>query len=291
MKPQLINIALENKGTIRIKKVDQFHLNSPFHFHQLCELVWIEKGSGKRLIGDRVENFSDGDLVLMSPNLPHIWQNEVVFPGRKRKCRTKATVVYFPPDFIRKLSDEPSITQPVEHLIQKASRGIRFFGNTHENVTRILSHISPEDGLKKILSFLTVADMLSESKEYEYIASVTYRNCNDEKDIRRFNDVYRFLMQNFRRQISLEEVAAICYMAPTAFCRYFKSRTGKTFTGFLNEIRIGHACKLLQDKNNSVADSCYNSGYNNLTSFNKLFKVINKKTPSHYRKHYKELEV
>jgi len=291
MKPHLINIAFENKSTIQIKKVDQFHLNSPFHFHQLCELVWIEKGFGKRLIGDHVENFSDGDLVLMSPNLPHIWQNEVFFSGRKKKCKTKATVVYFPPDFILNLSDELSITQPIEHLIQKASRGIRFFGETHASVTQIMANITPEDGLKKILSFLTVVNILSCSKEYEYIASVSYRNCNDEKDISRFNDVYQFLMQNFRRQIALKEVAAICCMAPTAFCRYFKSRTGKTFIGFLNEIRIGHACKLLQDKNNSVADSCYNSGYNNLTSFNKLFKLINKETPSNYRKHYKELEV
>jgi AraC-like DNA-binding protein len=290
MKPQLINIALESKRTIQIKKVDQFHLKSPFHFHQLCELVWIEKGSGKRLIGDRVENFSDGDLVLMSPDLPHIWQNEAVFSGRKKTCRTKATVVYFPSDFLINLSDEPAITQPIEQLIRKASRGIRFFGCTHERVTRILANISPGDGFKKIISFLTAMDILSGSKEFEYIASVSYRNCNDENDIRRFNEVYQFLMQNFRREIKLEEVAAICHIAPTSFCRYFKNRTGKTFTGLLNEIRIGHACKLLQDKNNSVAHSCYNSGYNNLTSFNKLFKLINQKTPSNYRKHFTEME-
>ena len=289
MKPQLINIALESKRTIQIKKVDQFHLDSPFHFHQLCELVWIEKGSGKRLIGDRVENFSDGDLVMMSPNLPHIWQNDV-YSRRKEKCRTKATVVYFPPDFVLNLSDEPSIIRPIERLIRKASRGIRIFGNTHEHVTRILADISPGDGFKKILSFLTAMDILSRSKELECIASVSYRNCNDEKDIMRFSEVYQFLMQNFRRDIRLEEVAAICHMTPTAFCRYFKSRTGKTFTEFFQEIRIGHACRLLQDKNNSISGTCYQSGFNNLASFNKTFKAITHKTPSDYRKDYQSLE-
>ncbi len=290
MKAQLINISLESKRTIQIKKVDQFHLDSPYHFHQLCELVWIEEGTGKRIIGDRIENYSAGDLVLMSPNLPHIWQNEPVPSSPKNKCRTRATVIYFPPDFVLNLSDEPAIIRPIEQLIRNASRGIRFYGETHEKVTRILADISPHDGFRKLLSFFSVTDILSGSREFESIASVSYHNAHDEKDIQRFNEVYQFLIQNFRRDIRLEEVAAICHMAPTAFCRYFKSRTGKTFTEFLHEIRIGHACRLLQDKNNSISDSCYKSGYNNLASFNKLFKQINHKTPSDYRKHYTELE-
>lgn len=289
MKPQLINIALESKRTIQIKKVDQFHLDSPFHFHQLCELVWIEKGYGKRLIGDRLENFSDGDLVLMSPNLPHIWQNDDC-SGGKTKARTKATVVYFPPDFVLNLSDEQAIIQPIERLIGRAARGIRIYGKTREKVARILADISPGDGFRKILSFLAAMDILSRSKEFEYIASLSYRNCNDEKDIMRFGEVYQFLMQNFRRDIRLEEVASICHMTATAFCRYFKSRTGKTFTEFIQEIRIGHACRLLQDKNQSISGVCYLSGFNNLASFNKIFKTVTRKTPSDYRKDYQSIE-
>lgn len=282
MKPQLINIALESKRTIQIKKVETFLLDNPLHFHELCELVWIEQGTGKRIIGDSVQNFTSGDLVLMSPNLPHIWQNNTP-EDHAEGSMAKATVIYFPADFVLNLTDELAITQPIEHLIGRAGRGLRFYGDTHLKVTSILADISPQDGFKKILSFLQVTDILSGSKEYEYIAGISYRNTHDEKDIKRFSEVYQFLMQNFHREISLLEVAGICHMAPTAFCRFFKSRTGKTFIGFLNEIRIGHACTLLRDENLSIVHTCYKSGYNNLASFNKFFKAIMHKTPTEYR--------
>lgn len=284
MKAQLIDVVLSGKRTIQIKKVDKFFLDSPFHFHQLCELVWVEKSFGKRIVGDNVNNFEAGDLILMSPNLPHIWQNDPVFLRKKKGFKAKAIVVYFPPDFLLNLSDESSVIQPTQELIKKATRGLKFYGKTHARATKILSNISEDDGLKKILDFLNVIEILSHSKEYEYLASISYKNTYDEKDTGRINSVYQFLIQNFHRNISLEEVAGIGNMSPTAFCRFFKSRTQKSFIQFLNELRIGHACKLLQDEEYSVADVCYESGYNNLANFNKFFKSITSKSPSEYRK-------
>lgn len=126
--------------------------------------------------------------------------------------------------------------------------------------------------------------MLSHSDEYEYLASVSYKNLYDEKDTGRISRVYQFLMQNFHRDIELQEVADLCNMTPNAFCRFCKTRTQKSLTQFLNELRIGHASKLLQNENYSIADVCYECGYNNLTNFNKFFKVIQQTTPSEYRK-------
>ena len=91
-------------------------------------------------------------------------------------------------------------------------------------------------------------------------------------------------MSNFHREISLQEIANVSHMSPTAFCRYFKSRTQKSFTQFLNELRVGHASKLLHDKSYSISDVCYESGFNNFTNFNKFFKAITKETPSNYRR-------
>lgn len=282
MKPQLIDITF--KDTIQIKKVDKFYLDNPFHFHHLCELVWIEKSFGKRVVGDNVDNFSDGDLVLMSPNLPHIWQNDSIFFRKKKGYRSKAIVIYFPSDFVSNLSDDPLVIRPVEELTHRASRGLRFYGLTHQKVTNILSNISNSNGLKKIIDFLNIIEILSQSKEYEYLASITFKNMYDEKDTDRINTVYKFLMSNFHREISLQEIANVSHMSPTAFCRYFKSRTQKSFTQFLNELRVGHASKLLHDKSYSISDVCYESGFNNFTNFNKFFKAITKETPSNYRR-------
>lgn len=284
MKAQFIDVFLENKNTIHLKKVEKFFLDNPFHFHHLCELVWIEESFGKRIIGDNVNNFSDGDLVLMSPNLPHIWQNDPVFFRKKKGYNSKATVLYFPADFITGLSDETAVIQPTIELIEKASRGMQFYGETHAKVTALLKNISEISGLKKIIGFLNIIELLASSNEFELLASVSYKNVYDEKDTKRINVVYQFLIHNFHRDISLKEVSSVSNMSPTAFCRFFKSRTQKSFIQFLNELRVGHACKLLQNEDYSISDVCYESGYNNLANFNKFFRIIKSKTPSEYRR-------
>lgn len=284
MKAQLIDVGVSGSKNIHIKKVDKFFLDSPFHFHHLCELVWVETSFGKRIVGDSVHNFEDGDLVLMGPELPHIWQNDESFYRKKKGNRVKATVIYFPAELPLSLTDEQHILNPIQELIKKASRGLSFYGNTCRKVSQILSAISEEDGLIKIINFLEVIDILSGSTEYRQLASVSFKNLYDEKDTDRINKVYQFLMQNFYRDINLREVSDLCNMTPNAFCRFFKSRTQKSFTQFLNELRIGHACKVIQNEAYSIADVCYESGYNNLANFNKFFKSITGFTPSKYRK-------
>jgi AraC-like DNA-binding protein len=284
MKPQLIDVNLSGTKTIQIKKVDQFYLDAPFHFHHLCELVWVEQSFGKRIVGDHIDNFEDGDLVLMAPNLPHIWQNDQAFLGRKKGFHVKATVIYFPADFLLTLTDEQDVLKPTQELIKNAYRGLFFFGETKKKVSEILSNISGTEGFKKIIYFLQVFYILSNSKEFQYLASFSFKNLYDEKDAGRINDVYKFLMQNFHRNISLKEISDICNMTPGSFCRFFKSRTQKSLTQFLNELRVGHACKLLHNEDYSMADVCYECGYNNTANFNKFFKSIKGKTPSEYRK-------
>jgi len=284
MKPQLIDINLQGKKTIQIKRVDQFYLDAPFHFHHLCELVWVQQSFGKRIVGDHIDNFEDGDLVLMAPNLPHIWQNDQVFFRKKRGFHVKATVIYFPADFLLTLTDEQDILTPTQELIKRASRGLSFFGETKKRVSEILSNISDEEGFKKIIYFLQAVDILSNSKEFQYMASISFKNLYGEKDADRINKVYKFLMQNFHRDISLKQISDICNMAPNSFCRFFKSRTQKSLTQFLNELRVGHACKLLHNEDYSMSDVCYECGYNNTANFNKFFKLITKETPSEYKR-------
>jgi len=283
MKPQLINITLSGSKTIYIKHIDQPFLDAPFHFHNLCELVWIQKGQGNRIIGDSVDNFTDGDLVLMAPSLPHIWRNDRQFYNDGKEDNVKSTVIYFPEDFLLNITDEESMLLSIKSLIKKSKRGLLFYGATRQHVVSLLSGILVTEGFSKIISFLSIIDHLAQSNEFKVITSVSYTNRFEEQDTDRIDKVYKFLLNNFHRDIELKEVSDLSNMTTNSFCRFFKSRTNKSFVQFLNELRIANACKLLQQPIKTVAEASYESGFNSLTRFNKCFKSIKGMTPSAYR--------
>ncbi len=284
MKAQLIETGLYKKKHFRVKKVDQYYLDVPFHFHESCELVLIEESFGKRVIGDHIGNFQEGDLVLMGPNLPHVWLNDSIFYRKIKGNEVKAVVIYFSSSLLMELADETDLTQTVGELIHRAQRGIQITGETRRLVAQELSRIHLEEGFKKISAFFTIIDMLNNSTDFKYLASEGYTNSYSHNDTERFNNVYQHLVNNFHREISLNEVAGIAKMSPNAFCRYFKKRTQKSLVRFINELRIGHACKLLQTPEYSVSDVSYECGFNNLVNFNKCFKNITQKTPGLFRK-------
>lgn len=290
MKARLIDTGLNSLKTIRIKEVDQFYLDTPFHFHEACEIVLIKESYGKRVVGDNVANFNEGDLVLMGPNLPHIWQNDSIYFLKKKDYRVRAIVLYFSPSFLLEIAQDEKSVKTIEGFLKKANRGLLFKGLTQKLVEEKMTGIIEDDGLRKIIRFIDIIDTMSKSDEYEYLSTEGYKHSYTFKDTSRFNDVYQYLMNNFHRFISLEEIAGVAKMSPTAFCRYFKNHTQKSLIRFINELRIGHACKLLQNEEYSITDVCYECGYNNLVNFNKFFKQITGKTARDYRKEVKPVE-
>lgn len=284
MKARLIDPGLSAPKKVHIKNVDQFYLDAPFHFHDACEIVLIEESFGKRVVGDHIAGFTRGDLVLMGPNLPHIWQNDSVFFLKKKDYRVKATVIYFSPSFLLELAHDTDSVKAVESLLHKANRGLHFKGHTNHEAQQKIRELATGEGLKKISIFLDLVDLLSRCDEFEYLASEGYKNAYTFKDTGRFNDVYQLLINNFHRTITLQEIASVANMSPTAFCRYFKNRTQKSLTRFIAELRISHALKLLQNKDYAISDVCYECGYNNPVHFNKSFKTIIGCTPSDYKK-------
>lgn len=284
MKARLIETGLDANRQFRVKQIDEHFLNSPFHFHDTCEIVLIDEGYGKRIVGDNIDDFDKGDMVMMGPNLPHIWQTDNAFYHRRRDLRVKATVLYFAPAMVLGLVAGTDAAEPVEALFTKACRGLSIKDTTHQHLLELFAEIGTAEGLKRIALFLEAIDLLAHSDEYEYLTSDHYRNAMTVKDAGRFNDVYHFMMTNFHREISLDEIAVVAKMSPTAFCRYFKTRTQKSFVSFLQEIRISHACKLLRRDDLSIMEVALESGYNNLVNFNKCFRNVTDSSPSEYRK-------
>lgn len=283
MKPLLIDTCITDKKLFHIKKVDTPYLDKPFHFHPNCELVFIEEGFGKRVIGDNVANFHEEDVVLMGPNLPHIWINDNIFYSGNKNLRAKAVVIYFSPHLLDTILEISELAL-VQQLFQRAGRGLAIYGKTKEKIRQQMLTICEKNGLDQLISFLDILNMLIWAKEKKYLSSKKFINTYNEKDTSRINTIYHFLLKNFKNDVQLNEVADIAHMAPTAFCRFFKQRTNKTFSRFINELRIGHACDLLSNPEKTITEIAYESGYHNLTNFSKFFKAITGVTPSHYRK-------
>lgn len=283
MRPILINESISEDRLIFIKRVDAPYLDTPFHFHDNCELVFIEDGYGNKLIGDNVSVFAKDDIILMGPNVPHIFTNDDSFYKGNKNLRSKATVIYFSPKLLDNLLPHHSL-DPVYNLIKRASRGLEVVGKTRSIVCKELTNFTEKNELLQLSSFFSILNALTLTKEVKYITSQKFINTYSQQDSARISSVYQFLMQNFKRNIQLEEAAEIAHMAPTAFCRFFKQRTLKTFTRFMNELRIYHACELLSNSDRAINDIFYECGYHNPTNFNKFFKEITGTTPLEYRK-------
>ncbi len=286
MKATLIELA-PYQSSITVKKIKQSHFTTPFHFHDYCELNYVKKSFGKRVVGDNINNFFEGDLVLMSPNLPHVWYNDSKFLENPSAPLAEAIVTYFPVDFLYKLTNDETLLSKIQQLFEKAKRGLKFYGRTQSKIISQLENMAKiKNGLPLIIRFLEVVETMLNSHEYEPLANLGYNHSFSEKDTQRINAVYKYLMTNFTKVISLDEVAKIAHMTPPAFCSFFKKRTQKSLTEFLNELRVGHACKLLQNQQLSISTICFESGYQNSAHFNKSFKKIIGKSPGDYRKDY-----
>ncbi len=284
MKPLLIKNNPALTENIYVKEVEVAFLNTPLHFHNDYEMVYMEESCGKRIIGDYVENFDDEDLIILGPNLPHVWYNEADYYKEESTKKVKAVVTYFKSNCLNEEFIDSFQSTNLKQLLHDLQRGIKVYGECKEIIIKKIKNLSNEKGLKRMISLLEILNALSELKEYQCLASKGYINSYNEWDVERMNKVYEYIMNNFNREIELNKAAELANMTPSSFCKYFKIRTQKTFSKFVNEVRIGYACKLLFNQDVNISDVCFDSGFNNLANFNRNFKKFTNKTPREYRK-------
>jgi AraC-like DNA-binding protein len=283
MKPILIDKQLQLKDSIHVKQVSQKYLDTPFHFHNAYELVWIQESSGHRIVGDHIEKFTNDDLIMMGPNLPHVWYNEKDYYLEDSPQKIRATVIYFRPDWLTETTINSTEFTRLRELLEHIKRGIKITGATKKNIINQIAKLPQSTSLKRIIGILSILDVLSNSGGYECLSSPGYVNTHHQKDVEKIDRVYQYIMMHYTEKIMLEDAAHIAHMTPTAFCRYFKSRTQKTFANFVNEVRIGYACKLLCDEELNISEVCYRAGFYNPTNFNKNFKLFKQMSPTDFR--------
>lgn len=284
MKPELLKISLDpfNSFSIRHDKVPHFF--NKWHYHSEIELVYIEKGTGIQFIGDHISRFTPGEILLIGSNLPHYWRcDEDYFKGNP-EISAEATVAHFLPHFLGTQFLSLPENKQIKALLQNANNGLKITGKTNKLVKKILENILNSNGADRIILVIKALHTIAVSEDVESLASNGFQTTYNESETERLNNIYSYSINNINKKISLSEIANIAFISPNAFCRYFKTQTKKTYSQFLIEIKIGIACKLLTENNQSIKNVCYESGFNNFSNFNKYFKTITGKTPLEYKR-------
>lgn len=286
MKTALQKSPIPTAHAFVVRMLEDPFFDPNWHFHPEYQLFVVLQGTGTRFVGDSIQRFQAGDLVFTGPNLPHLWRSDQEYYDHRNDLMTKGIVIYFHEDFLGRALLEKNELFVIRQLLEKAKRGIQIISGTANKVKELMTELLKLEGFASILQLLNILDVIANATDVQLLSSDSYCNTLKRSDTDRMNKVYDFIMANFSRKISLEEVAALAYMTPSSFSRYFKSHTNKTFSQFLSEIRIGHASKLIIEKEMNVAEAGFKSGFNTLSNFNRQFRAIHRRSPSEYRQAY-----
>ncbi len=287
MKP-LLEKSIENLNqSYLVKTLKEPFFDPNWHFHPHYQLFTVIKGTGTRFIGDDIRHFNVGDTVFLAPNMPHLWRSDREYFEKDSQLMTEGIVVYFKEDFLGSEFFEKSEMYDIKTLFKRSERGLDLTGKLKEELVNDLKNLPSISGFQGIIKLLGIIDKLSKSTDYQYIASTSYSNTHKISKTERMRMVHEYVLKHFKENINLSTVASLSNMTDAAFCRYFKSRTNKTFSDFVKEIRIGNACKMLQDENKSISQTCYESGYNTVSNFNNQFKSLKGISPKQYQKLYR----
>lgn len=274
-------IQLDQRASFLVREFRLPAFDSPLHVHPELELTYILSGRGKRIVGDSVLDYEPGDLVLVGPNLPHCWHSDL-----KRHHPSEwahSLVIQFDPTALGPAFWSLPELANAQKLIDASARGLLIAPSLIAPTADQMQDLLTLDGSRRLFALLALLDQLAHAPGHEPLASPGFQPFADNRDYDRINRVYQYVFANFTEEINLSQAAGLLHMSKPAFCGYFLRRTRRTFSDFVNEIRIGHACKLLMETDRSVADIAFASGYKNLSNFNRRFRELRQVSPLTYR--------
>jgi AraC-like DNA-binding protein len=261
---------------------------STWHYHNNFEISFITEGSGKRIVADSIEEFQPGDLVFIGSSIPHVWiadKEQRVISGRTLEMvyLQFSSNIFFP-----QLLALPEFKN-VKRAIEMSERGIQVVGQTLNEVSEIMLQLPYLTGFDRINYFFRLIDIIGKSDTNISLASEDFMRKQFKPANRRIGLIHDYLMNHYREEIDLKQLAELVHMAEGSLCRFFKMNVGISVFEYLNRIKVEFACKLLMDPEMGIVDVCLDSGFNNLSHFNKQFRKNIGLTPSEYRKRFKGL--
>jgi AraC-like DNA-binding protein len=284
MKPQFLKPATGQVQSFSTRRDVVPYVNNRWHYHQEIELVYFKKGHGTQFIGDSIRPFRSGDVMLVGSGLPHYWQFAEEYFSEESEADT--WVVHFSRGFWGEAFLQLPETKKIVNLLERARAGIKLTSTAAETVAGFMAELLEAEGIERIILLLKALTCIATDHGCILLSSVGFRANFDQGEDSRLNAVFEYSLHQFKQRVELRQVANIANISPHSFCRYFKLRTGKTYSQFMIEVRVGQACRLLIDNRMSVKPICYESGFHNFASFHKYFKQITGKSPLNYQQEY-----
>lgn len=280
---------LSERDCIYVIERNKTEFNYPIHTHREFEINYIENAAGaQRIVGDSIEEIGDYELVLISnDHLEHGWQNHHLKPTVIREI-----TIQFSDDWLSEKLLAKNQFHTINTMLQEGSKGLAFSLSTILKVRPLLNSLTCEQkGFYLVTTFLTLLYELSVANDSRTLASRAFAHAENNIQSRRIRMADAYLQKNFARDITLREVAELANMSEVAFSRFFSQHTGKSFTEYLIDIRIGKVARLLVDTNKTIAEICYECGYNNMSNFNRIFRRKKGCTPREFREMYHKKQV
>ncbi len=277
MKPfvELLPLSDDTSFVARTHRTPNFEV--PWHQHIEYELILFTEGAGLSFIGNYVGEFEAGDIFFLGANLPHTFK-------KSGDLITSAVVIHFREDFWGSEFINLPESKQVLHLLKISLQGLKITDKSKELLNPLITGLEKEKGFRRIITLCECLNMLARKEEFVVLSTQEVKEVNN-KNRERIDSIFHYTMENFKEPIQLSTIATLAGMSVPAFCNYFKKSTRKKYIDFLNEVRIGYACKLLVDNVNiTVEAASYESGFNTIANFNKQFLKVKGMTPSRYRK-------
>jgi len=286
MRPHFYKVPVELQTSFSISHHIKPNFGTVWHYHPELELHYVIKGEGMRLIGDNISNFSSGEIILLGENLPHTWKCKEEYFEEQQNHEVEAIVIQFLPDCL----GQDFLNLPEAYLIprlyERAKKGLFFYGKTKEALADLMYAAIHTQNLDRLIILMSLLKTMAEAEDYTQIASAHAFYRFNEAETIRLNKIYNYTLSNYKKEITLEEIAAISNLSVTSFCRYFKVMTKRTYYDFLIEIRISHACRLLVEDRYPTELICFECGFNNVSNFYRHFKKVTGITPLEYKRKY-----
>jgi len=264
MKAKLEQLSLESKeASFLCYRLRVPYFEFLWHYHPEYELTYIVKGKGRRFVGDSYEDFGPGDLALLGSLLPHTWVSEGNYSD---SC--EAVVIQFPTGFIEPLFQYPEMNN-IRILLHKAKNGL-YFQSADETVITLLKELVTLKGAAAFASLIKLLHQLSGSPSIQ-LSSDHFKPLKGNENQQRINKVFLYLQENYTGKVSLSHASEIVHLSESAFCKFFKRVTGRTFSDYVNEIRISKACELLIETDKSIELIAFETGFESQTYFNRIF--------------------
>lgn len=285
--PRTFLIPKSSARSIHLQHDQVPHFYDLLHCHEEVQFSLITKGRGMFTIGGQLGRFTEGEVYLLGSNVPHVFRNDQRWYHDQALQEAEMFSIFFGKDGLLKSLALPEF-QDIRDLLDVAQRGLKLKAEQVQTLNKSLLELWSLPPAGQVIQLLQILDSFSAVEHWEPVSSHASPVMPHRDDYERLKDLFKFLMDNFTRQVKLEEVATVVHLSPAAFCRFFKQRTRKTFVEFLNEIRVNHACRLLVESDLPVGEICYASGFNNLANFNRQFRRISGATPLNWRRKSKK---